>query len=113
MDSTKHAKLMNMYGYAFLIIGSLSALVLFILWDSNRFSWLFIVPIILVMLIGHGILDNLPVYCDKPGCNGRMRVIRSRESPFTVEYWYECPDCGNSDRAYIFMLESKGHGGGR
>jgi hypothetical protein len=114
MGSTKHAKLTNMYGYAFPITGFLSFFLVIILGSpSNLFITLPVMfgPILLVLL-SYVIVRYLPVTCSKPGCHGRMMVTRSRKSTFIVENRYKCQDCGSIYRSDTFWPESRGHGGG-
>jgi hypothetical protein len=114
MDPKKHAQLMNIFGYAFPITVFLSFFLVMILGSTSK--KFITIPVMfgafLLALLSYVIVRYLPVYCDKPGCHGRMMVTRSRKSTNIVENIYKCQDCGSIYRSDTFWPKSGGHGGG-
>jgi hypothetical protein len=115
MHPKTHANLMNMCGYAVLVIIPLIFILGCILSGSSLSEGSFILPSLFVpiMLVIYLILRYIPIYCDKSGCNGRMMVTKTRIGYTTVLYKYQCPICKYVYQADAFEMKSgRGHGGG-
>ena len=119
MHPKTHAKMMNIFIY----VGPIMFFLLFILVISLSKYFpgkgitclpLVFIPIMLVIFL---MIRNRPIYCDKPGCNGRMTITKTRVSTDKVQFDYQCAICGNDYKAEIFQPEvkpgeSRGGGGG-
>jgi hypothetical protein len=119
MHPKTHARMMNIFIY----VGPIMFFLLFILaiFLSKYFPGkgidclpLVFIPIMVVIFL---MIRNLPIYCDKPGCNGRMMITKTRVSSDIVQFDYQCAICENDYKAEINQPEIKpggsgGHGGG-
>lgn len=130
MRPETHARVINICGYVVLVIGILLFFSIFILAQSQPTGFklvqsqsteakvlLLFIVLILIFIVIPLILRNLPVHCNKPGCNGRMKITEKRKSISTVQIRYHCHICGNNYRADTFSLKSgrgvRGGGGGK
>jgi len=108
MHPKTHALMMNIFGYALLLIGFPLLIILLVMTLGKNEYGLFLFLLIGVIYLTNFILWKLPIYCEKSGCIGDVGKTKTKITAFGFVLQYQCKSCNSFYEAHIFDPAPRG-----